>query len=425
MSFLQLAHRYQKSALPLLFFASAVLFNGFFPAAFGDDLSKGNSSQTSGSNPPGNIAWPDKWMVYTTLNETDVDLVEVRQLPPTINGTPGRSMLFVNGTLSLLQQGEKPTAKRPGFVFATLHSDKNQTIEMGCAANWWMECCLNGVVICDTLQSGEGRTASERILQLPLKQGDNLLAFKVLSGKGGWSLTLIPPIEAASYATMPFNAATDNTILDTDFHDAEVKTYDNGQVIGNGPEVSQMTVLENYRPSKVIVSSGDDKKPYLMFISDKTTTLIHPTCAAMKVIPYNVSTQDNLYIKGYMAFSPLSIPAGATQGNVDIMIMSTALNILTAPRQIGFINIRPSFLKSHVIAGRHYRLDFSIDCSDKIQHTWAWSLYEEGNPTALFTSGTQKTRDPLGQPALFAVTGAGTPYLAIERVHLSAGIVKK
>jgi hypothetical protein len=52
-------------------------------------------------------------------------------------------------------------------------------------------------------------------------------------------------------------------------------------------------------------------------------------------------------------------------------------------------------------------------------------LYEEGNPTALFTSGTQKTRDPLGQPALFAVTGAGTPYLAIERVHLSAGIVKK
>jgi hypothetical protein len=36
---------------------------------------------------------------------------------------------------------------------------------------------------------------TERIVELPLKAGDNLLAAKVLSGKGGWNLSLASPTE--------------------------------------------------------------------------------------------------------------------------------------------------------------------------------------------------------------------------------------
>lgn len=424
-----------KLALPLfpkkhlvlfwLFGGGFSLLMGLPHPAFGDDAPKSAPAEISHANLKGDVVWPDTWMVYTNLKETDVDLANVHQLPQSINGAAGVPMQFTNGTLSLLAPGQKPTVKQPGFIFATIHSDRDQTVQIGLAANWWMQCRLNGNVICDTLQSGEGRKADQRILELPLKQGDNLLAFKVLSGKGGWGLTLIPPAEVAPDAIVPFHEDSENIIVDTDFHDADVKTYDAGQVIGNGPAVAQMTVREPYRPSKVIINAGDDKKPYLMTISDNTTTLIHPTCDVEKIIPYDYSIKNNLYLKGSVVFSQLPIPTGVTQGNMDIMVMGTALNILTAPRQIGFINIRPSFLKTYVVEGKRYRIDFSIDFSDKVQHTWEWSLYEQGNAKALYTSGTLKTRDPLGEPALFALTGSGTPYLAIHNIHLSAGIKDK
>jgi hypothetical protein len=226
-----------------------------------------------------------------------------------------------------------------------------------------------------------------------------------------------------SDAIAPFDPAKENTLLATDFHNAEAKSYDSGQTIGNGPEVTQMMAFQLYRISKVIVNAGADQKPYLMFASDNTTTLIHPTCAAIKIIPFNIANQDNLYLKATVLLTPKSVPDGAVQGNADIMVMATSLSLLNAPKQIGFINIRPSFLKTYDPAGKQLRIELSIDFSDKIQHTWEYRLYAEGNPTPLFSSGTLKTRDPQGMPALFAITGSGTPYLAIDSVRLTAGIL--
>ncbi|HET6406674.1 MAG TPA: hypothetical protein VFG14_02245, partial [Chthoniobacteraceae bacterium] len=86
--------------------------------------------------------------------------------------------------------------KRPGFVFGAIQSERDQVVKIACNADWWMELRLNGELICSTMEKGnEGKVLSERVLELPLKKGSNLLALKVLSGKGGWSVTFASPAE--------------------------------------------------------------------------------------------------------------------------------------------------------------------------------------------------------------------------------------
>ena len=145
------------------------------------------------------VRWPASWLAFTDLQESDVNLAETTALPAAIKGAAGRSVQPVNNSIALLRPGEAPREKRPGFVFATVHSDINQVIRIGCAADFWMEFFVNGKVVCSTMEKGNGSTnANERIIELPLKKGENLLAVKVLSGKGGWGLSVIPPSQLSA-----------------------------------------------------------------------------------------------------------------------------------------------------------------------------------------------------------------------------------
>lgn len=142
------------------------------------------------------LAWPSSWTVYSDLPDSDVDLAGLREIPAAIQGHPGRVIESRKGFVNLLLPGELPREKRAGFVFGSVTSDRDQTVRIGCIADWWMQARLNGELIGSTLKEGnQGMTLTERVLELPLKQGRNLLAFKILSGKGGWSLTLASPGE--------------------------------------------------------------------------------------------------------------------------------------------------------------------------------------------------------------------------------------
>ena len=142
------------------------------------------------------LVWPERWTVYTDVAESDVDLATATAIPEAIKNVLGRQVLAVNGTIPLLRPGELPHEKRPGFVFGMVQSDRDQVVRVGCVADWWMEFRLNGAVVGSTLQTGNKfLTVTERQVDLPLKKGDNLLAFKILSGKGGWNLQLASPAE--------------------------------------------------------------------------------------------------------------------------------------------------------------------------------------------------------------------------------------
>ena len=145
-------------------------------------------------SPDGGIVWPTSWLVFTDLR--DPDLSAWKEAPATIQGIRGRNVEPVNGAINLLRPGELPREKRPGFVFGTVQSDRDQVVRIACTADWWMEVRLNGEIICSTLETGnEGKSLAERLLDLPLKKGANLLSLKILGGKGGWSVAMASPSE--------------------------------------------------------------------------------------------------------------------------------------------------------------------------------------------------------------------------------------
>ena len=140
--------------------------------------------------------WPESWRVFTGVPQEVVDWAAMREEPVRLGGVEGRVVKAVNGFVDLLRPGEAPREKQPGFVFGSISSDHDQVVKIACNADWWMEFRLNGELICSTFEKGnEGKVLTERVLDLPLKKGNNLLAIKVLSGKGGWSVTLPSPAE--------------------------------------------------------------------------------------------------------------------------------------------------------------------------------------------------------------------------------------
>jgi len=153
-------------------------------------------------SPPHNqVQWPSSWLAFTDLQESDVDLSQITELPSTIKGIAGRRVQrAANSTaIPLLRPGESPREKRPGFLFGNIHSEVDQVVKIGVAADWWLELRLNGKIVCSTMEKGNAAIpATDRVVELPLRKGDNLLSARILSGKGGWNLTLVPPSELSA-----------------------------------------------------------------------------------------------------------------------------------------------------------------------------------------------------------------------------------
>lgn len=144
-------------------------------------------------------AWPETWRVFADVPDGAVDLAAVREEPIRLGHAEGRLVKATSGRVEMLRPGEAPKEKKPGFVFGAIQSDRDRIVKIACNADWWMELRLNGELICSTMERGnEGKVLSERVLELPLKKGTNLLAAKVLSGKGGRSITFASPAELPS-----------------------------------------------------------------------------------------------------------------------------------------------------------------------------------------------------------------------------------
>jgi beta-glucosidase len=140
------------------------------------------------------LVWPQTWTVYTGVKDSDVNFDSLRDVPATIGGVAGRTVQQTGGAIVLLPPGQLPHEKQPGYAFASIQSDRDQVVRIGCAADWWMEFRLNGDLVCSTLDKGNAFLFPvDRILELHLKKGANLMAFKVLSGKQGWNIGLISP----------------------------------------------------------------------------------------------------------------------------------------------------------------------------------------------------------------------------------------
>lgn len=60
---------------------------------------------------------------------------------------------------------------------------------LGMAADWWMECFVNGQAVFDTLKTGNMSlryTPEDHVFNVPVRKGRNLIAVRVRGGSGGW-----------------------------------------------------------------------------------------------------------------------------------------------------------------------------------------------------------------------------------------------
>ena len=234
------------------------------------------------------------------------------------------------------------------------------------------------------------------------------------------TLAILLASAARAPAQTSATAPATTTILAVDLSKAEAKSYGKDQVIGEGEATGQVTVRLGYPACKATVIDTDGKRG-LEFASDGTTTTAHATHGVVKLIPEEIAHLEGLHVLGSVVFSVLEAPVGATRGNFAIDLFSNAERLTTGPAVISAILMPPSFLsKNKLTPGHRYRIDFTVDFTDKAQHTWEYILAEEGAKDAIFKSGVLPTRDAQGRPAMFAITAAGTPYLRVYRMGLSA-----
>ncbi|MEM6550545.1 MAG: LamG domain-containing protein [Planctomycetota bacterium] len=86
------------------------------------------------------------------------------------------------------------------LVRGVVWSDRDQRIEMGASADWWMAWRVNGKAVYDTLADGNQSSLSPiaHTFEVDLNRGWNTLEAEVLSGSGGWNVLAASPAEVAA-----------------------------------------------------------------------------------------------------------------------------------------------------------------------------------------------------------------------------------
>ncbi|MEM6332063.1 MAG: LamG-like jellyroll fold domain-containing protein [Planctomycetota bacterium] len=143
---------------------------------------------------PALVKWPKVWRVFTDRHNRestrDLDLGGFSTIPRQIGNIEGRWVAVSDDDridLGAIAGGYQE--KAPALLFAEVWSSVDQTVQVGAAADWWMQWAVNGQTVYDTLEGGNAgaQTIAAHTFNVPLKAGVNLLAVRVLSGSGAWA----------------------------------------------------------------------------------------------------------------------------------------------------------------------------------------------------------------------------------------------
>jgi hypothetical protein len=138
-----------------------------------------------------NINWPNCWSVFGPFKKGDYCLKDIalKKIPEyvTINGkkTFPVKRNSKNGCVDLSQIFGGHKKKDEAFLYAEIKSPKEQSIEVGVGADWWMQCWINGAAVYDTLKSGNGKdpiSIRNHVFKLKLNKGANVLVFRIIAG---------------------------------------------------------------------------------------------------------------------------------------------------------------------------------------------------------------------------------------------------
>ncbi len=228
------------------------------------------------------------------------------------------------------------------------------------------------------------------------------------------------------------------TILSTDFSNANNGSYANNNTIGSAPATGQIQAIVSPSTSVEVVSSGEGHAVNLTDNGAATSGV-----GLFKTFQSDTFVAANGGLTGSLTFTPLALSSGSrsylsillNSGNLTTPgSMTTAIQLyLKDNLQLQYyngVNVTSVTLSTDT----QYRIDFSMDFTNLSDEKWQFSLYQTGNATALYSSGLLDTRadinpNPTGgndnwtlaiQGGAFTTGASPDPYVRIDGVSLAA-----
>lgn len=168
-------------------------------------------SKTAAEEIKGRVDWPKEWTVFAPFDRGHgiPDAGTFRSVPDslTIPGTEVASTRTVEGRALEVEPG-KPVdlvdffgeqgRDNVAYVFLKLDSPGEQTATLGMGGDWWLQAWVNGEEVFDTLDDGNNAfppTMLNHTVDVPLREGRNVLVVRFITGMGSSTLALGGPDE--------------------------------------------------------------------------------------------------------------------------------------------------------------------------------------------------------------------------------------
>ncbi len=113
-----------------------------------------------------------------------------------VNAVPSEAQsVRLENQAFVIAAGRPERPKSCATFYNRILAPEDGVMQCGMAADWYFECFLNGRKIYSTLEKGNDSPAiipADHVFELPVKNGENLLAVHVYSGSKGWKLAAGP-----------------------------------------------------------------------------------------------------------------------------------------------------------------------------------------------------------------------------------------
>lgn len=132
-------------------------------------------------------AWeiPTRWRIFAPISiEFQPSVKELLTIPKSFDGCSGKDIIVQDGRLTFDALTVPLKDTHCGWAFAEVQSEENCEIMIGAGADWYLTLYLNGQIILNSMESGNGGPvqADSFINKAWLKKGKNILAVQVSRG---------------------------------------------------------------------------------------------------------------------------------------------------------------------------------------------------------------------------------------------------
>lgn len=131
------------------------------------------------------------WTAFIGVDESALDEETLSSIPETIAGVMPVEIESKDNVIDIAKAAGYYKEKAAALLYTEIGSPGDMEVEVGAAADWWMEWYVNGEKVYTTLPAGNRYIdfiVFDHRFKLPLKKGRNVIAVKVLSGAAGWRL---------------------------------------------------------------------------------------------------------------------------------------------------------------------------------------------------------------------------------------------